>query len=143
MPQLATEWQQIGPLQWRFKLRPDVKFHDGTPFTADDVVFSINAREGADLADPRLRERGRRAEEDRRLTVEFNLKRSQPDLPGAPEHALHHEQGLVREEQASPSRWTSRTRKRSTARFNANGTGPYMLVSRAPDVKTVYKRNPN
>jgi peptide/nickel transport system substrate-binding protein len=27
--------------------------------------------------------------------------------------------------------------------FNANGTGPYMLVSRAPDVKTVLKRNPN
>ncbi|MEX8494127.1 MAG: ABC transporter substrate-binding protein, partial [Sphaerotilus sp.] len=28
VPQLATEWQQTGPLTWRFKLRPNVKFHD-------------------------------------------------------------------------------------------------------------------
>jgi len=41
-PSLATEWQQVSPLLWRFKLRPNVKFHDGAPFGADDVVFSIN-----------------------------------------------------------------------------------------------------
>ena len=34
-------WQHVEPKRWRFKLRPGVKFHDGTPFTADDVVFSI------------------------------------------------------------------------------------------------------
>ena len=41
VPVLALSWQQMGPLVWRFKLRPNVKFHDGTPFTADDVVFSL------------------------------------------------------------------------------------------------------
>ena len=41
VPALATEWQQVSPTLWRFKLRPNVRFHDGTPFTADDVVFSM------------------------------------------------------------------------------------------------------
>jgi peptide/nickel transport system substrate-binding protein len=41
VPWLATSWEQRDPKTWRFKLRPNVKFHDGAPFTADDVVFSI------------------------------------------------------------------------------------------------------
>ena len=44
---LATEWQQVSPTLWRLKLRPNVKFHDGSPFSADDEVFSVQrAREG-------------------------------------------------------------------------------------------------
>jgi peptide/nickel transport system substrate-binding protein len=39
-PSLAESWTQVNPTTWRFKLRSGVKFHDGTPFTADDVVFS-------------------------------------------------------------------------------------------------------
>ncbi|MFY7866629.1 ABC transporter substrate-binding protein [Roseateles sp.] len=40
-PALATKWTYISPTQVRFELRRGVKFHDGSPFTADDVIFTF------------------------------------------------------------------------------------------------------
>jgi peptide/nickel transport system substrate-binding protein len=42
LPNLATEWRSVDATTWEFKLRPDVLWHDGTPFTAADVKFSID-----------------------------------------------------------------------------------------------------
>ncbi|HUP96526.1 MAG TPA: ABC transporter substrate-binding protein [Usitatibacter sp.] len=38
VPGLATSWKALDDTTWEFKLRKNVKFHDGTPFTAEDVV---------------------------------------------------------------------------------------------------------
>jgi len=141
-PSLATEWQQINPLLWRFKLRPNVKFHDGAPFGADDVVFSINrakeptsgiAAYASMLGDPRRVDN---------LTVEFHLQSVNPIF-------LQHLDSIfiLNKAWAEKHRVTKpqdfKNKEESHASLNANGTGPYQLMSRAPGVKTVYKRNPN
>ncbi|MBL8522555.1 MAG: ABC transporter substrate-binding protein [Betaproteobacteria bacterium] len=41
VPGLATSWKAVDPLTWEFKLRKNVRFHDGSPFTAEDVVFTL------------------------------------------------------------------------------------------------------
>ena len=41
IPGLATSWKTVDDNTWEFKLRTGVKFHDGSPFTADDVIFSM------------------------------------------------------------------------------------------------------
>ncbi len=47
-PLLATKWKQVDDTTWEFELRQGVVFHDGSPFTADDVAYTINTV----LADP-------------------------------------------------------------------------------------------
>ena len=45
-PALATKWGQSDPTTWFFDIRPNVKFQDGSPLTADDIVFSLNRANG-------------------------------------------------------------------------------------------------
>src|SRR5688572_3463883 len=42
IPGLAESWRTIDDLTWEFRLRKGVKFHDGSDFTAADVVFSLD-----------------------------------------------------------------------------------------------------
>ena len=64
VPQLALAWKPLNPTTWEFELRPDVRFHDGTPFTAEDVVFSIERARAktSDFQAPCRRHRGRRSD---------------------------------------------------------------------------------
>lgn len=142
VPALATSWQQVSPLLWRFKLRPGVKFHDGTPFTADDVVFSVQ-RGAAPTSqiNPYATQVGEAVKIDA-LTVEFRLKAPNPIF-------LQHIDTLWVMSKAWSEKFKVtkpldfKNKEETHAGMNANGTGPYMLASRAPGIKTVYKRNPN
>ena len=49
LPRLATEWEQVNDTTWRFKLRPGVKFHDGSTFDPADVEFSLKRNKTAAL----------------------------------------------------------------------------------------------
>lgn len=141
VPSLATEWSNPDPLTWRFKLRPGVKFHDGAPFTADDVVFSINR---AKQETSNLRQYANAMGTVRRvddLNVEFKLERPNPIF-------LQHLDLLwiMNKAWAEKNRVTRpldfKNKEESFAALNANGTGPFVLVSRQPGVKNVYRRNP-
>ncbi|WP_295642501.1 ABC transporter substrate-binding protein [uncultured Methylibium sp.] len=141
VPELATEWQQPDPLLWRFKLRPNVKFHDGTPFTADDVVFSVQR---AAQASSDIKVYANALGEVRKidaLTVEFRLKQVNPIFMN------HLGTIFIMSKAWSEQHKVTRpldfkAKEESYASLHQNGTGPFMLVSRQPDVKTTYKRNP-
>ena len=142
VPGLATEWTQVSPLVWRFKLRPGVKFHDGSPLTADDVVFSVNrAKEPTSQIAVYANAVGTPRKVDEQ-TVEFTLAKVNPIF-------LQHIDTLwiLNRKWCEAHRVTRpldyKNKEESFTSLNANGTGPYMLVSRAPDIKTVYRRNPN
>jgi peptide/nickel transport system substrate-binding protein len=140
-PVLATEWQQPTPTLWRFKLRPNVKFHDGTAMTADDVVFSVQrAREGTSDIRVYANALGEPKKLDA-LTVEFALKDVNPIFLQHLATVQVMSKAWCEKHKATRPQDFKNKEEMYTA-FNANGTGPYMLVSRQPDAKTVYKRNP-
>ena len=142
VPALATEWAQTGPLTWRFKLRPGVKFHDGTAFNAEDVVFSVNrGKELTSQISVYANAVGKPVALDP-LTVEFRMDRVNPVF-------LQHLGSLW----IMSKSWAEKhkvlkpldfkNKEESHASFNTNGTGPFVLVSRQPGIKTTYKRNAN
>src|SRR3954451_133294 len=78
VPALATEWRELDPLTWRFTLRKGVKFHDGTPFTADDVLFSVErASQGSSQIRVYAQALGKPSRIDEH-TVDFKLTEPNP-----------------------------------------------------------------
>lgn len=142
VPVLATQWQRLSPTHWRFRLRPDVKFHDGGAFTADDVVFAVNrAKEPTSMIRVYANAIGEARKVDD-LTVDFVLAKFNPiflehlSTVQIMSRAWSTKFGVTR-----PLDFKNREDRHSA--LNANGTGPWILVARQPDVRTVYRRNPH
>lgn len=53
-PQIASSWRTVSDTVWEFKIRDDVRFHDGSALTADDVVFSVERITDPAFASPQL-----------------------------------------------------------------------------------------
>ncbi|MEY2771182.1 MAG: Glutathione-binding protein GsiB precursor [Pseudomonadota bacterium] len=141
-PGLATAWRQTSPNVWRFELRRNVRFHDGTPFTADDVVFSLQ-RAGGEGSD--MRSNTNDIKEVRKVdnfTVDIETKSPFPILPNVLSTVYIMSKKWCEENQAQRP-VDRRKGLENAASFRSNGTGPFMLVERQPNVKTTFKINPN
>jgi peptide/nickel transport system substrate-binding protein len=141
-PALAESWQNLSPTVWRFKLRRNVKFHNGEAMTADDVVFSwqrvqtpgsIAKLNLGDVKDVRKVDA---------FTVDVETKAPFPLLLNQMLNLTIMSKSWC---EANNAKETSdlQQKKENFANRNTNGTGPFMLKSREVDVKTVLVANPS
>ena len=140
-PALATEWRMDDPTTWTFVLRHDVKFHDGRPFTADDVIFTYERAMG-----PTSDYRSTLTELDRvekvdDFTVRFHTKGPYPTLPRAIVSIFILSRSWAQENDAGIASNMSRGTQ-NFAHFHANGTGPFRVLSRRIDQQTELEANP-
>ena len=144
VPSLATSWEAKGPHTWRFTLRRGVRFHDGTPLTADDVVFSIRRAQSASsnfkvFAGPLGKSR----------VVDEHAVEIETEEP-MPQALVLENVNAVRimsrawcEKHRVLQPQDFKTGEETHASRHANGTGPYMLVRREAEVVTIARRNPH
>lgn len=135
-PRLAVSWKAIEPAVWEFKLRPGVKFHDGSDFTAEDVKFSIERIPVVAGPNPTT-VYVRRVKEVKivdPLTVHIVTDGPAPNLPN----------DFIRLFIVSHKAAAGLTKNNANEAFNtgkaAIGTGPYKFVSWTPKDQLVLER---
>jgi peptide/nickel transport system substrate-binding protein len=141
LPTLALSWRITDdPTVWEFKLRQGVKFHNGNAFDADDVVFSLDrARQPTSDYKGYLTSVEKVSKVDAH-TVHIKTKGPNPILVENLTNLFMMDKEWSEANNAGKVQ-DFKNKEENFAVRNANGTGPFALVSREPDVKTVLKRN--
>ena len=141
-PCLATSWKAIEPTVWRFSLRKGVKFHNGNPFTADDVVASIKrvTHPNSPLKGLMQEVKDTRKVDD--YTIDIVCQRPAPLLPNILTSLMIMDKEWMTEHNCLDPIDPTKGQE-GYASTHTNGTGPFMLESRQPDAKTVLVVNPN
>ncbi|MES2717705.1 MAG: ABC transporter substrate-binding protein [Pseudomonadota bacterium] len=139
-PALATRWQMTGPTTWRFWLRSGVRFHDGTPFGADDAIFSIRRAQGPTSQRAFSLKGITGLKKVDGLTLDIQLDAPDAVLPeklllvAMMSQAWCQQHGVEKAQDFNGKQETFAVR-------NANGTGPFRLVAYQPDVQVQLARH--
>ncbi|KAA5605965.1 ABC transporter substrate-binding protein [Roseospira marina] len=136
-PALAESWDVVNPTTWRFHLREGVTFHNGNPFTADDVLFSLAraAKDGSDMSSRVAAIAEVRKVDD--LTVDIITTAPYPILTSDMTDLYIMDKEWAEEHDAvEPA--NIKAGEENYATRHENGTGPFMVTERQPDVRTVF-----
>jgi peptide/nickel transport system substrate-binding protein len=138
-PDLAESWDMVDDVTWEFKLREGVTFHDGTPFTADDVLYSYRriTQDGSEMRNFLANVANIEKVDD--LTIRIITKGPDPIL--LQNLSLFF---IVNEEFKEANNAFAVALGGGTTNFanlNANGTGPYKLVEWSQDNQLVMVPN--
>ena len=141
-PMLATSWNQVSPTQLRLTLRQNVKFHDGTAFTADDAVYSIQrAMMPSSNFSPYVQGIDRVVKVNAN-TIDVFTKGPNPVLLNQmTELRMMSKAWAEKNNSVAPK--DIKTKDENFAHRNAMGTGPYILKEWLPDQRMVMTKNPN
>src|SRR3954471_16914084 len=143
LPGLAESWKQTNATTWVFNLRKGVKFHDGSDFTADDVVFSIKRLQGKTS---NFRVYGNAVGEPTKIdqyTMQLVAPVPNPVMLEMLATSLFMMSKAWCEKNNAVETQDFTNQKEAYTARNAMGTGPYVLVARDPDVKSTFKKNPD
>jgi peptide/nickel transport system substrate-binding protein len=141
VPALAESWETTSPTKWVFHLRKGVKFHNGDAFTADDVIFSWKRTltEGSDQ-----KVRGSLIKSITKIddhTIEAETPRPTPTLARELVFLYIMDKEWAEANNAVEAESPKNADKSSQfASLHENGTGPFTIAEREPDVKSVFKR---
>lgn len=139
-PALATSWTNLSPTVWRFKLREGVKFHNGSDFDADDVVFSWKRANTPGALILTVINEIKDIRKVDRYTVDVETKAPFPILLSVLTYFYMMDKDWSEANGAAQSSDLTANKENFAAR-NTNGTGPFKLKSREVDVKTVLEAN--